>query len=282
MLQKAETALVCLFLLKLITISAFETAKCEHENLTTALVNLDECLEEESDTDDICSPFKEAGDCVENHLKICFEDENIKMMKRNTLAALRKVTTFFLLNPSIQKLQGVHFSESEVDSLYSTCPDIPCKEYTESKEFTELWQFLALEGSVRTDNNCTFSEITDINVGMPTCLKKEKEIAKTWLTRQRSGSFQSRICSIKDKTIGKCMPKLFKSCFSEREKIYLNNRLSEGMKNYFKTLEEVFDLKSHGFTISSCPVSSDAKKINTTCTLLHIIVLTLISRYYMD
>jgi len=281
MTQKVKTSLVCLFFLKFITISAFETAKCDHEHLKTAIANLDKCLEEdESDTDDICSPFKDSGDCVENHLKICFEEENIKIIKKNKLAAIRKVTTLFILNPKLQNYFGTQLSESEVDSMYSTCPDIPSKEYTEN---LTAKQFPELEQGVRTDNNCTLNEITDINVGIASCLKLETEKAKTSvvsiLTRQRSGSVQSRMCSVLDSTVGKCMLKPFKGCFTERERIFLNKELSETLKNNMKAFDELFDAKSLGFTLSTCPVFSDAKKINTTFTLFHIIVLTLISCY---
>ena len=127
-----------------------------------------------------------------------------------------------------------------MDSLYSACPNVPDKSYSEN---VEPKLFVALEAGVGTDDNCTETEVMKVNIGRAKCAKSEMENAKSQLSsrlRSARGSYQSTICSVLDGTVGKCLRKPFPACFSERERVFLKTSMSEDFKIFFIKMEVHF------------------------------------------
>merc|ERR1712002_131745 len=104
-------ALVLLF--NLMGINTFQTEKCEHGELTTAISELENCLEkvEDQDNDDHCTPFENSRECVTDNLKDCFIEADLETIVTNALAATRNARAQFLLTPAFQKAQGFVLSE---------------------------------------------------------------------------------------------------------------------------------------------------------------------------
>ena len=258
---KIKAAICCIFFFRLGNIYAFKTAKCDHENLTKAIREVSNCLEDEKDHQDVCSPFQEAADCVTIHLEECFEKENVEVIKKNVLGGIRRVLTQLSNNPAFYEL----YSKREVIySLFYLCPGIPDRDYTNN---LKRFQFISMEESVATDNNCTIEQKSKISDEIDTCFTTETAKVKTLLTRRLSGnheSFQSRVCSILERTVGKCWStKPLDDCRSEREQDFHDTERLRSLNSHFKA---VGHFKVVGLSFSSCPLFSGAKNIASPTT----------------
>ena len=251
-----------LLLLNIIGIKSFETDKCKHEKLIPAVTELGKCLEEDSDAgNDHCSPFEEARNCVTDNLKDCFLEEDVARISENTLANIRNQSTKLLLHPVFQQSLGIALSEEDVDSIFSTCENIPGKTQAQNAKTQKI---VVLESGVRTDNNCTKNEMTKVNNELILCMEVEKEKAKAELGKglSRRASIQSTICSIMDKTLGKCIRKPFPFCFSDKENTFLKSEITDQMKIAFEAVEDLLGATQRGISISSCSVFSGSEKKN--------------------
>jgi len=256
----------CTLLLFNISISnAFETDKCDHGNLTSALGKLNSCLDTRADSgDDICIQFEKTRDCAAGILEKCFNTENISKIAKEVLGFLRAVKTGRMLEPDIQNALGlIPLSEAEVDSLFSACPNIPDKTFTENQNTT----FFALE-DVRTDDNCTKEEIIDVNVESWRCFESEMEnLENLEITADHRGSIQSIICSGLDRTVGNCLTKTFPSCFSMRERSFLRSNLSDLIQFMFMKLADLAKSvwpEIEQISFSNCSVFSGSTAISNT------------------
>jgi len=253
----------------------FETDKCDHGNITASLRKLQTCLRAEDDTgeDDICHDFKSSRECVTSNLEQCFTKANVERIANETLGEIRLATTELLLNPAFQKIEGFVLTEAQVDSLYSACPNIPDKSFSEN---VERKLFFALEAGVRTDDNCTENEITKVNVGGGAeCVKLEMENAKSQLNsrlRSARGSYQSTICSVLDGTVGKCLRKPFPECFSERERVFLKKTMAETLQNRFKEAEDLLGSKLGQISFSDCSVFSGSRMNYPTSSIVYVVL----------
>merc|ERR1712215_15456 len=259
-------------LFTVIGINTFATDQCEHEELITAVADFDKCLENfGSDSDgeyNHCTPFEEGRECVDGHLGGCFVEEDLARIVQNTLGKIRNVSTQFLLNPDVQESQGFVLSEAEVDVVYSTCKNIPDKTFAQNIENQKL---IILEEGVTTDNNCTKAEVKEVNNEINQCWIVEMKKAKAEIRNfSHRGSIQAMICSIMDKTLGKCFRKPYSPCFSEREKSYLKSELADIFKDLFEAIEDLLPSSKHGVSISSCSVFSSSEKKNQPSHLVHI------------
>ena len=247
-------------LFNFVGINTFETDKCEHWELIAVVSNFEKCLEKDSDNEaeaDQCTPFEEARDCVDNHLKGCFVEEDIAIITQDTLAGIRNFSASFLLNPDFQQSHGFVFSEADVDVLYSKCENIPDKNYAQN---SDNQKYVMLEDGVKTDNNCTKDEIKKVNTEIRQCLKVEVNDARTKIRNlYHPASIQATVCSIMDKTLGKCIQKTFSLCFSEREKAYLKIKIAESLKQLFGAVEDLSDSTEKDISISSCSVFSSSE-----------------------
>jgi len=282
MVSKYILVVFSLLLVKLMVSDAFRTDQCDHANLTISVRKLQTCLDDVSGDDDICSPFLEANECVTNNLKECFIEDDLQRIAKEKLGGIRVASTKLILNPALQTAHlGFVLSEAEVDSLFSTCPNIPDKNFSENVKFKH---FFVLEAGVKTDDNCTEDEITEVN-GLGECEKSELEKFKAQITRRlRSarGSVQSTICSVLDGTVGKCLRKPLPACFSERENIFLKNKMSENIQNVFKVVEEdLIGEKLGKLSFSDCSVFSDSRTIFPTSSML-IVMLALTSFFVIN
>ena len=272
MLVEEMIGVVLLF--NVIGINTFETDKCQHGELITAVADFEKCLEKDSDSEgeyDHCTPFEEARECVDAHLEGCFVEEDLARIGQNTLANIRNFSTTFFLNPDFQKSHGFVLSEAEVDVLYSTCKNIPDKTFAQN---SENQTFVMLEEGVTTDNNCTKAEVKEVNKKIIQCVTVEMENAKAEIRNfSRRGSIQATICSIMDKTLGKCIRKPLSPCFSEREKSYLKCEMADQFKILFGAIDDLFDSSKHHISISSCSIFSSSEKENQPSHLVHIMFL---------
>jgi len=240
---------------------AFHTEGCDHKNMTLSLGKLEACLKAEHGTsnDDICGPFESTRECVISNMKNCFAEDDLQRIAKETQGAQRQAATKLLLNPSMQKAQGFVLTEAQVDSLYSACPNIPDKTFSDN---VEPKQFFALEAGVQTDNNCTQVDISEINVGGGECVESQMEHAKSQLSRRLGSTrgsrkrIQSTICSVLDGTVGKCLRKPLPACFSERERVFLKTTMSKNLQNLFKALEDLLASKLGQISFSDCSVFS--------------------------
>ena len=150
--------------------AGFETEKCDHGNIMASLRKLQTCMNAEDDAgkDDICHEFKSSRECVASNLQECFAEDNVERIANETLGAIRHAASKLLLNPAFQKSQGFVVTEAQVDSLYSACPNVPDKSFSEN---VEPKLFVALEAGVGTDDNCTEAEVMKVNVGRAKCAK---------------------------------------------------------------------------------------------------------------
>ena len=242
--------LVCfsLLLLKSMMTDGFQTDQCDHGNMTLSLRKLRTCLDADHDTsdDDFCAPFESTRECVISNLKNCFPEDALQRIAKETQGTVRQ------------------------DSLYSACPNIPDKSFSDNVEPT---QFFALEAGVETDNNCTQMEISEINVGGGECEKSEMENAKSQLSsrlRSARGSIQSTICSVLDGTVGKCLRKPLPACFSERERVFLKTTMSKNVQNLFKALEDLLSSELGQISFSECSIFSASKINNATSSMVYV------------
>ena len=254
--------LVLLF--NLMGINTFQTENCEHGELTEVISKLGKCLEKDSevgDNYDHCTIFEDGRECVTENLKDCFLEEDLETIVKNTLATIRNASAQLLLHQGLQQAQGFFLSEEDIDSLFSTCPNIPDKSTAQN---VTSQKFKMLEAGVRTDKNCTKDETMTVNAGTEQCLKTETANFNAQLGRSLThlGSFQSAICSLLDKTVGKCIRKPLPLCFSQREKLYLKSEIAE-------TIEDLVGLT--GISFSSCSAFSSSEIINAPSGLLHIL-----------
>jgi len=267
-----------LLVLNFLHIHAFETDKCGHENLTTALGKLHTCWDSITvSREDICGQFEETRECIANNLDKCFHEENIKKTSEETLAELRSFKTAILLTTDVQKAQGFNLSEAEVDSLFSVCPNIPDKTFIENIGAQPVF---VLEPGVRTDNNCTEEEITDFNAGSEKCLESELDNTEAQFTVREDfshpGSNETTICLYFDRVVGKCLRKTLPSCFSMRERIFLRSNLEEQIQYLFK---KVMDLAGEIWPELDCSVFSGSVMTNPRTSIAYI--LFAISLFYI-
>ena len=252
-----KTIIGCtLLVLNFLHIHGFETDKCDHENLTTALGKLHTCWDSITESrEDICGQFEETRECVASNLDKCFHQKDIKKTTEETLVDLRTIKTEMLLSPDMQKAQGFILSEAEVDSLFFVCPNIPDKTFIENIGAQLVF---VLEHGVRTDNNCTEEEITDFNAGSGKCLDSELEKAEAqlWRISAHRGSKQSTICpdfdgavGNFDRAVGNCLRKTSPSCFSMRERSFLRSNLVEQMQYLLKTVKELAGENCQSWTV---------------------------------
>jgi len=254
--------------------AGFETDICDHGNFTASLRKLQTCLNAEDDSgeDDICHEFKSGRKCVNNNLQECFTKANVERIANETVGGLRLASTNLILNPAFQKSQGFVMTEAQVDSLFSACPSVPDKSFSEN---VEPKIFIALEAGVQTDGNCTEDEMTKVNVGRAKCAKSEMENAKSQLSsrlRSARGSYQSIICSVLDGTVGKCLRKPFPECFSERERVFLKKIMTENFQNLFKAVEDLFGSKLGQISFSDCSVFSGSKLNYPTSSIVYVVL----------
>jgi len=126
---------------------------------------------------------------------------------------------------------------------------------------------------VRTDHICTKEDINKVNIGSGRCLQSEMENAKAQFlgTSVRRGSIQSTICSVLDRTVGKCLRKPFPDCFSNRERTFLRNTLSEQTQNLFKVIEDLLKSQLGQISFSACSVFSGSLMTNPLSSLAYVV-----------
>merc|ERR1712179_816173 len=268
-----EKVINILLLLNLMGINAFETEKCKHEKLISAATDLGKCLEKDSEAgDDHCTPFEEARHCVDENLKDCFVEDDVTRITKDTLAGIRNASTRILLHPAFHQSIGVVITEEMVDEMLSTCENIPDKTKAQNIEKQKI---VILEDGVKTDNNCTREEVMEVNNEIMQCMKVEKENAQAKLRKvvSRKASVQSAICSIMNKTLGKCIRKPFPFCFSKREKAFLKSEIKEQMKSVFEAVEDLLGASGYGISISSCSVFSSSEIYTQPSVFVYILLM---------
>eukprot|EP00092_Neocalanus_flemingeri_P037123 GFUD01040411.1.p1 GENE.GFUD01040411.1~~GFUD01040411.1.p1 ORF type:complete len:296 (-),score=48.91 GFUD01040411.1:111-998(-) len=242
-----------------IFISAFQTEQCNHQEITKSLKKLQDCMNADGGEDeDVCYEFSSANDCVRKHLSGCFDEEDVDRSANETLGQIRKASTKLILSPSYQRLIGFTVSETDLDSLFATCPNMPGKKFSENLKPTLIYAIDLLQ----TDRNCTKEQINGVNTDFAGCAEKQKKNVQAMFSRRTSSrsslsSMQSTICSVMEDTLGKCLRKPLPDCFSKREEVFLKTTLSENLKSSTKGIEKQAKQKLSGLSFSGCPVFSE-------------------------
>ena len=98
----AEKVITLVMVFNLVGIDTFQTEKCEHGELITAIRKLGKCMMKEYDAGvnyDICTPFEWGRECVTDNLKDCFVEEDLETILKNRLASIRNTLTQLTLIP---------------------------------------------------------------------------------------------------------------------------------------------------------------------------------------
>jgi len=250
MLRRSVFILCLSSILKSNFSDAFQTRKCDHEKIVRSLTNLQGCLNGEEDSEEFCSLFQMARDCVKTNLKDCFAEEQVETVANETMAEYREIA----LNPKIHQVHGIELTNPVLQNyiyLIDQCPFMPEKSFSDNVKSKKID---ALE-YVQTDKNCTKENITRYNVELGECYKKEFENALSKLhqsVKQKQQNLQFAVCKDLDQTIGKCLRKPLLSCFSEREKSFLENFLSNDLYD-LEALEETLGA-DYNVSVFECPV----------------------------
>merc|ERR1712215_590598 len=243
-----QTAKMKIYLLTSLLISfqcsvdAFFTEKCDHASVTSSLENLWNCLNDHQTQKregvvDFCLPIQKARECVFENMRECFKKDDIERTANETIANVEKVAAIFL---SIKEGNDIDQGLQEIVTIFSSCPNVPDKEFIEGvgrKQITVL-------DAVFTDRNCSKEDLKEVDNVYSKCLHDEKEVYDKQLKSMslQKDSIQETLCSLIDRTFGKCSDQPLPQCLVKEEEIfiekYFKKKLYEALKASSKFLHE--------------------------------------------
>ena len=164
---------------------------------------------------------------------MCFKEDDTEEEAREFLANVKRAATRFLLNPTIREAKDFYLTEDQIETMLSSCPNVPGKSFHKPKGIFGLYVF-------STDNNCSIEDLNTMDQKFTKCFKDENQSVRSqvgkYISSQR-GSIQSRICSLLNKTVGKCLRLKLPSCLSKREKAFISSSYKSNIREGYEAVE---------------------------------------------
>ena len=265
-----------------IFVDAFFTEKCDHGNVTVSLRNLRSCANKEgNENDDFCSTFKDGRNCVFENMQKCFKEDDIEEEAKGFLAEVKKTVSAFLLNPSMQEANNLYLTEDQIETMMSSCPNVPDKSFVDNHEPTGIYGLYAFS----TDKNCTSKDLKTMDQKLTKCFKVENESATSQLRNyvsSRRGSIQSSLCSLLYKTVGKCLRLKLPSCLSKREKAFISSSYKSNIRDAYDAIEDLLNTKDSGISLAECSIFSSSSHPKSISKLLMLIIVSLKVIYFNE
>ena len=205
------------------TTDAFNTAKCDHQEILDSFESYKICYAKKKDEikENFCLGFKAAEICSQSSYGKCFEPEEV-----NELAHKAKIEIRILVTKTLQNLK---IPDYIAESTFNRCPKVPSKAAAENyDQKTAFWL-----SYVSTDGGCDSFEKNEVEVETTKCFKEEGENFKSELQeniKKSRGNLKSTICGILQYTVANCARKEYPSCFSEREEKYIKGLMVNGFE----------------------------------------------------
>merc|ERR1712215_432088 len=263
-------------------VDAFFTEKCDHGNVTVSLRNLRSCANEEgNENGDFCSDFKDKRNCVFDNMQKCFKNDDIEKEAKGVLAEVRETVTAVLLNPSMQEANNFYLTEDQIETMISSCPNVPDKSFVDNHEPQNIYGLHAFS----TDKNCTNKDLKTMDQTFTKCFKDEAENAKSQLRNyisSRRGSIQSSLCSLLYKTVGKCLRLKLPSCLSKKEEAFISSSYMSNIRDSYVAVEGLLHTKDSGISFAKCSIFSGSSYPKSISTLLMLIIVSLKVIYFNE
>jgi len=226
----------------------FRTETCSHEKLQVELKAFENCMEADLSFN-VCSTFQQMDTCFSEYYGKCLKNSEVKEVKENGKAVLRKALDLIMED---QQLQYGGFSHG---SMLDNCENIPSHEealHADSRLI--IWLDHAT-----TDNNCSKHDKDIVNYGAFQCLESRRHGMETDMRKLlvRRNEIQENVCQLLSETVGVCMKTDIPVCFSQRERMFIVEKMVGDFKEIFSAMEELMGYQLN-INISVCSIwSSD-------------------------